>query len=83
MADDSLILIRAVDRGGKLLTLQDGTQWDVYFLDSIYSIDWRPDETRVRLRKPAIGGLPPYTTELVKDGQAYGVRARQIVQPAV
>jgi hypothetical protein len=68
-------LLRTVTGGGRFLTLEDGSRWDVLPSDQFNSADWNPDDT-ITVR-PARAD-DEFTYELLNTTEDEGVRAKFI-----
>lgn len=73
------IRVTDVANNGKAITLADGSEWEIHFIDSIRSSLWLPNVTQVILRRDHRGPYP-YTTvlEKVSSGFSQKVRAKKI-----
>ena len=69
--------VTEVLRGGRLIRLEDGSEWEVYFMDSIKSGMWLPTAARVILRE-GVGYPFPYNDVLVRVDSRQKVNARRI-----
>lgn len=77
MEDNRPVRVSNVSNNGKAVTLEDGSVWEIFFVDSIKSSIWIPVVTRVNVRVKH--GVPyPYTTVLEKAGSGQKVRAKRI-----
>ena len=74
---DKYLAVTKVLRGGNLVVLEDGSEWEVFFLNAVRSINWVPAETRVVIRED--GGYPfPYNAILDKENSRDQVNARRV-----
>lgn len=77
MEDTRAIKVDTVTNNGKNVILEDGSAWEILFLDSITSAIWLPVVTKVIVRGKE-GGLYPYTTVLEMEDSGQKVRAKKI-----
>ena len=77
MEDTRPIRVMKVTNNGKRVILEDGSTWEILFLDSITSSIWSSFATKVIVRGKE-GGLYPYTTVLEMEDSGQKVRAKKI-----
>jgi hypothetical protein len=71
-------LLRAVAEGGRFLTLEDGSRWEIHPRDRFKTIEWEPDESiSVRTTQTDDG----YGYEIVNNTTDDGALARWIRPP--
>ncbi len=77
MKDTRAVRVKTVENNGKIVRLEDGSVWEIHFIDSIKSAIWLPFATKVLVRRGR--GRPyPYTTVLEKTSSGQKVRAKEI-----
>ena len=69
--------ITEVSKEGRIIKLEDGSEWHVYFMDSIRSCHWRAGSTRVIVRE-GIGYPFPYVAMLERADSGQMVNVRKI-----
>lgn len=73
--------ITEVLKEGRIIKLEDGSEWHVYYMDSIRSTHWCAGSTRVFVRE-GIGYPFPYKTALERADSGQKVSAKKIEQLA-
>lgn len=73
--------ITEVLKEGRIIKLEDGSEWHVYYMDSIRSTHWCAESTRVFVRE-GIGYPFPYKTALERADSGQRVSAKKIEQLA-
>lgn len=69
--------IAKVENRGKTIMLDDGSEWEIFFFDSIISLLWLPSTEVVK--RSELGNPYPYTTVLERVDSGQKVRAKRII----
>lgn len=74
---DRSIRVREVSNSGEKIVLEDGSVWEIYFIDRVKTSIWLPVATKVIMQSKQ-RGVYPYTTVLEKEGTGQQVRAKRL-----